>query len=475
MIFASITFFAFLVLFWCVYRGVPCRFQNAVLLIASYLFYICWSWQFALLLMVMTATNYYIGLTIERSSKAKKSLFFLISLLLNAGVFIYFKTAGFFLDDLQQLLVLLGFMDVTQTINLVVPIGLSFYILQCISYQIDVYRKQLLACSDIVAFSLYLAYFAKLTAGPIERAGIFLKQIAKPRVFDIEDITRGFYLIIMGLFKKMVIADTLLISIPAEVTTTPQAFSAPQLVSYFILFVIGLYADFAGYSKIARGSSQIFGIKLTRNFNHPLFARNFSELWARWHISLSIWFRDYVYFPMNRFLIKKGTQGAEYVSFILPILTAMVASGLWHGLSWNNLIWAVLIAMFQICQKIKSIGFSQLPIAKQSMIKQLIGWAVTAVSSFFAIVFFMTKEPTVGWQFIVQVLTWDQGLLPNLRMFWIILPLLWIEAYQYRANNEFVFLKWSPWSQSALLAIAIVSIYLASLQSKLEPFIYQGF
>ena len=337
MIIHSLEFFGFTAALLVLYYLMPTKKQNYLLLIASYIFFITISWHFALVLMIMTIGNYIFGKKIEAESQIKKWLW--IGIGFNLIVLFFFKSANFFVMDILNLLSHLGLRIQTAGLKILLPIGLSFYVLQAISYLVDVYRKQMSACSSPVDFAIYLAYFPKLTAGPIERARNFLPKLEQRRVVDNGLLSRSFTLIIIGLVRKVVISDTLLTAIPAKVFETPLEFSSIELLSWLIAYAFGLYNDFCGYTNIVRGISGFFGIELSRNFINPFFSRNFSEFWNRWHRTLSLWLRDYIYFPISRVLVRRNPRQNNPANIILPPIVTMLASGLWHGMGLNFLAW----------------------------------------------------------------------------------------------------------------------------------------
>jgi D-alanyl-lipoteichoic acid acyltransferase DltB (MBOAT superfamily) len=469
----SLEFFGFSVVVLVLYYLLTRQKQNVLLLVASYVFYISITWYFALILVFMTIGNYVLGKKIEIKNHKKKWLG--IGIGLNVVVLSFFKFADFFVPDILGLLSQLGFHIQTKGLKILLPIGLSFYVFQAISYLVDVYRMQMPACLNPVDFALYLAYFPKLTAGPIERAQTFLPKLAKQRVFDNELLSRSFTLIIIGLVRKVVIADTLLQAIPPKLYETPLEFSAIQLAAWILAFTFGVYNDFCGYTNIVRGVSGFFGIELSRNFAIPFFSRNFSEFWNRWHITLSHWLRDYIYYPISRALVRRNPSLSNPLNVVIPPVVTMAVCGLWHGASWNFVAWGVTMGIFLAFERLFSLWKSVVvPPDRKPLYKQVIAALRIFVLFLFSLIIIRSNIYSGG-QFFLGLFTNIQWVLPHSRVFIVIIPSLWIDVIQYRRKNEMAFLSWPLPVRALLLATAILAIFLFS-QSKIPtPYIYQGF
>lgn len=343
MLFNSIEYAFFLpivfVLYWFVFnRNLKC--QNLFVVAASYLFYGWWDWRFLVLIAFTTLCSYYSGLLIEKyrskGNVAKRvNAGNIIVNLLVLGVFKYYN---FFVSSFAAVF-LHGNTDGLLT-KIILPVGISFYTFQALSYSIDVYRNKLKPTSDIVQFFAFVSFFPQLVAGPIERATNLLPQFAKPRTFDYRMATDGMRQILWGLFKKIVIADNLALYVNA-VTSNWDAHRGSTLLLSAIFFAIQLYCDFSGYSDVAIGTAKLFGIRLMRNFDVPQFSRDVAEFWRRWHISLNSWFGDYVLKPLN-----KGCRSKFRLA--LNILLVFLLSGLWHGASWTFVCWGLFIAVLYI-------------------------------------------------------------------------------------------------------------------------------
>lgn len=275
------------------------RVQNIWLLIASYFFYGWWDWRFLFLIFLSTSVYYFVALFIYNNTDDKKRrLVFYLSIAVNLGLLCVFKHYNFFVDSFVSLGSTIGINLETPVIRILLPVGISFYTFQAMSYTIDVYRSIQKPAKNFFDFALYVCYFPQLVAGPIERASSLLPQILNKRKVNAEMIQSGMLLILIGFFKKIAIADTAAVGVE-EVFSNPSRFSSWFLWKGLYLFSIQIYCDFSGYSNIARGVSKLFGIELMENFQAPYFSRNIIEFWRRWHISLSTWFRDYLFIPLN--------------------------------------------------------------------------------------------------------------------------------------------------------------------------------
>lgn len=468
----SLEFFGFSAVLLVLYYLLPTKKQNYLLLIASYIFYITFSYKFAIILLAMTAGNYLLGSKIGEEKASRTWL--TIGIGFNLTVFVFFKTAHFFVPELLAFLARLGLNIHTGTLKVILPIGLSFYILQAISYLVDVHRRQLPACKDAAVFALYLAYFPKLTAGPIERAQAFLPKLSKQRVVDNDVLAKSFTLIIIGLVRKIVVADILMQAVPAGLFKTPSAFSSIELAAWFIAFSVGVYNDFCGYTNIVRGVSGFFGIELSRNFMHPLFSRDFTELWTRWHISLSLWLRDYIYFPISRALVRRSPKRNNPVNILLPPVATMLASGIWHNFSPGFMAWGLLMGLFLVGERVLSLGKPLVPPGKKPLYRQVLGVIVTVSLGLTAGLFVFMTIPA-GIEFLKSLFTNTQWVLPGSRVFLMMIPAFFIDIVQYRRKDEVVFLTYPFVIRALLLTAALLSIFLFSQTAVPTAFVYQGF
>ena len=333
MLFNSIQFAVFLpivfVLYWLLRREL--RWQNLLVLVVSYVFYGWWDVRFLLLIALTSASSFATGLLIGRSRGSGRKVWLWANVGLNLAVLGLFKYYDFFAQTFADLF--LGGRADGVLLHLVLPVGISFYTFQALSYSIDVYRRTVEPTRDAVAFFAYVAFFPQLVAGPIERASSLLPQFMQPRTFSRPEAVDGLRQMLWGFFKKMVVADTCALYVD-RVYAAPDAYGGLSLVLAALLFSIQIYGDFSGYSNIAIGCAKLFGITLRRNFNVPYFSRDIGEFWRRWHISLTSWFRDYVYIPMGGSRVPKWRVA-------LNTMTVFLVSGFWHGANWTYLSWGL--------------------------------------------------------------------------------------------------------------------------------------
>ena len=347
MLFNSPTFVLFFIVVFALYWGVRVRVaQNALLLVASYIFYGAWSWKFLLLLIASTIIDYGCGLLISRASDPqRKRLIMLASVTANLLFLATFKYLGFFVREAAQLLESLGFQANLPVLEIVLPVGISFYTFQTIGYVVDVYRGKVPAERNLLDYALYVSFFPQLVAGPIERAGHLLPQFKRERRWNQPDFESGLQLAVWGLFKKMVIADNLAPFVDG-VYGDPDAYAGRALVTATIFFAFQIYCDFSGYTDTARGVARMLGFELMKNFDFPYFSRTPVEFWRRWHISLSQWFQDYLYYPLAMRYMRRGGWGSKYKAHII----AMTLIGFWHGANWTfiafGLYWGLVIALY---------------------------------------------------------------------------------------------------------------------------------
>lgn len=325
-------------LYWLVLRRWV-RAQNMLLLAASYLFYGWWDWRFLGLIMLTTATTFATAL-VARGRYGK--LVTMANIVLNLGILVAFKYLNFFSDNLRRLFELVGWNLDWFTVDVLLPVGISFYTFQAIAYSVDVYKARVHPCRDLLAFATFIAYFPQLVAGPIERASQLLPQIERPREWDAAYATSGLRMILFGVLKKVCVADML--AIYADRLYNSDLFNPVVAVAAGVVFSIEIYCDFSAYSEIARGVSRLLGIELMANFRFPYFSRNIIEFWRRWHISLMWWFRDYVYIPLGG--SRKGT-----VRTMFNIVVVFILSGLWHGAAWNFIAWGTYWALVYVIGK----------------------------------------------------------------------------------------------------------------------------
>ena len=354
MLFNSIDFAIFLpivfILYWSVNFFKKLSSQNCLLLIASYLFYGWWEWKFLSLIIISTITDYLIGLKIHKEdNNFKRKTLLLTSIGINLGILIFFKYCNFFIENFNTAFSFFGQKFNISSLNIILPVGISFYTFQTLSYTIDIFNKKLIPTKSILEFSAFVSFFPQLVAGPIERASKLLPQFKNQKSFSFEKAKFGILEIFWGLFKKIVIADNLAKFVDI-VFVDIESFSGFPLIWASIFFTFQIYCDFSGYSSIAIGTAKLFGFELMTNFKRPYLSANFKEFWSRWHISLSSWFRDYVYIPLggNR---KKSLRNK------FNVLLTFIVSGFWHGANWTFILWGavhgLLISLSRLNPQIK--------------------------------------------------------------------------------------------------------------------------
>lgn len=398
MLFNSFTFLVFLVivftLYWFVLKR-SIKLQNTLLLVSSYIFYGWWDWRFLFLLIYSSLLDYAMGLLIDTTrDHRKKKLAVVISLTANLGLLGFFKYYNFFVGSLVDAFGSMGISLNARTLEIILPVGLSFYTFQSLSYIIDVYRGTMKATRDIISFLAYVSFFPQLVAGPIERAINLLPQFQKPRIFRYEDGVTGLRLILWGLFKKIVIADGVSPFVN-DIFSNYQNYSGSVLVLGAVLFGLQIYGDFSGYSDIAIGTARLFGFKLMRNFNYPYFSRTLVEFWRRWHISLSTWFRDYIYFPLG------GNKRGKAIT-IRNIFIVFLVSGLWHGANWTFVAWGAIHALFFAFFLI-FLNRSKLDDAGLYSLRSMAGIVVTYAIVTFSWIFFRAESITHAFAYIQRM------------------------------------------------------------------------
>lgn len=343
MLFNSIDFAIFLpivfIIYWTLNKYTGLVPRNFFLLIASYFFYGWWDYRFLSLIVLSTLVDFFVGRFMGQSDtpKVRKRLLW-TSILFNLGLLGFFKYYNFFIGSLIDSFSFFGMqIDHVWTLDILLPVGISFYTFQTMSYTLDIYRKKLEPTKDFVSFAAYVAFFPQLVAGPIERASHLLPQLTKKATFNNLQASDGLKLILWGLFKKMVVADSLA-PIVDDIFSNYGEYPAPTLVMGAVFFGFQIYGDFSGYSDIAIGTSKLFGVELMSNFKFPYFSRNIGEFWRRWHISLSLWFRDYLYIPLG------GSQNGKNQA-LRNIFIIFLVSGLWHGANWTFVFWGLFNAI----------------------------------------------------------------------------------------------------------------------------------
>lgn len=405
MIFNSIPFLVFLpivfVLYWMVFNN-HLKAQNVLLLFASYVFYGWWDYRFLALIFISTLVDFWVGRLLNKQNNPKiRKLLLLTSILFNLGLLAYFKYFNFFIESWIEAWNHLGITMHASSLNIILPVGISFYTFQTLSYSIDVYRKKIEPTSDFIQFATYVAFFPQLVAGPIERAVNLLPQFEIRHVFNFQLAKSGIQLIIWGLFQKMVIADSCATYANTIFDNYENQNSLTLILGVFY-FAFQIYGDFAGYSNIAIGVARLFGFKLMRNFNYPYFSRDIAEFWRRWHISLSTWFRDYLYIPLGGSRVGKAKQ-------IKNVFIIFMVSGFWHGANWTFVVWGALHALFFIpllltnSNRINTGDVSEYKLLPS--LKEFFQMLFTFIITCFAWVFFRASQVSEGFNYLKRILT----------------------------------------------------------------------
>ena len=475
MLFNSLEFFVFLPIVLALYMVLPLRGQNAWLLLASYVFYGSWDWRFLGLILISTGVDYVVGLKLRDSTSpiGRKPLL-AISVITNLGILGLFKYYGFFVGSCAALLEQLGLQANITVLQLVLPVGISFYTFQTMSYTIDVYRRRIEPTGDLLTFALYVAYFPQLVAGPIERAHHLLPMLQAKRRLRWLDLAVGFELILIGFFKKVAVADTLGPFVDARFVD-PTLSSGLDLLITIYLFAFQIYGDFSGYSDIARGTSRLFGIDLMRNFNQPYLSQSITEFWRRWHISLSTWLRDYLYVSLggNRRGIRR-----TYANLMIT----MLLGGLWHGASWTFVVWGGLHGLYLSVHKaLLHFKGESAPVRDQRPLASLLKILVTFHLVCLTWVFFRAPDFTIAAEMLTRILTWQAAtgdlpaLIPGQRILLLLGTLVLIDVWQAKRGDHAFMVSWH-WVPRALgyAGLILITLTLGNLFDEV-PFIYFQF
>lgn len=344
MLFNSLEFVVFFFIVYGLYSALGHRRQNLLLLVAGYTFYGAWDYRFLALLATSTCIDYYIGLALSRQHTDQgRKRWIIVSVFVNLGILGFFKYFNFFAGSLVDMASAFGVTLSPVTLQIILPVGISFYTFQSMSYTIEVYRKRMEPCRSLFDFAVYVSFFPQLVAGPIERATNLIRQVVTPRVITADKIGMGLSLILLGYFKKVVMADNLSPTVDA-IFNKPGPYTGEEVVIGVVFFAFQIYGDFSGYTDIARGIARLMGFELITNFREPYFARSPSDFWHRWHISLSSWLRDYLYISLG------GNRGARWKTYRNLMLT-MILGGLWHGAHWNFVLWGLFHGTLLVAYK----------------------------------------------------------------------------------------------------------------------------
>ena len=473
MLFNTPQYFVFLAATLVAYYSLPCRRQNVLLLVLSYIFYGTWDWRFLGLLWVSTVIDYAAGLSIDAARQRHRPRAMRTALALSVGsqlaILGFFKYYNFFADSAAALLARAGVHPSLPLLSVVLPVGISFYTFQTMSYTIDIYRGAFAPTRNVVDFALSVAFFPHLVAGPIQRARSLIVQIERPRAVSVDCWERGLTLFAIGLIRKVAIADSAG-ALADAYFAHPASYASVPLACGLFLYGFQIYNDFAGYSEMARGSANLLGFDLMRNFRHPYFARNVSDFWQRWHISLSTWLRDYLYIPLGG--NRRGPLRTK-----LNLIITMLLGGLWHGASWNFVVWGGLHGTYLVgYHSWKSWRVRRgIPDRQPSAVASVASALVVYVLVTFTWLFFRSHDTATTWAYLSGLFSFTAGgegaVVPVLVL---ALMTLCIDVPQALADNEHMLVEWRPAARAAFVAAALL-VLLFSGQIASEPFIYFQF
>jgi D-alanyl-lipoteichoic acid acyltransferase DltB (MBOAT superfamily) len=473
MLFNSLEFLLFFAVVLAAYR-LPHRGQNFFLLAASYFFYASWDWRFLSLIVLSTAVDFYCGRRIHTASSLRtRRRLLLVSLGVNLGMLGVFKYFNFFADSLAVLLSSLGMQADRVTLDIVLPVGISFYTFQTLSYTLDIYRRRLEPEPDPVNFALFVAFFPQLVAGPIERASHFLPQVRKSRTVALDDVSSGLWFVVWGFFLKLFVADNLAPIADAAFTSSGNVDGVTSLLGVYA-FAFQIFGDFAGYSSIAIGVARLLGFRLSTNFLFPYWVTNPRDFWRNWHISLSSWLRDYLYIPLG------GGRGPSWFTLRNLMLT-MLLGGLWHGAAWTFVIWGAYHGSLLIAHRLAEARFS---VAREPTgFSGSIGWGVRVLAMFHltCIGWLIFRAPSleVLGGMLVSIATglhWpsESQVLDALHIAFYAGPVLVLQASQQLAGKRAGVGHLPAWLQTAVVAAMLYGLLIWGSFGE-RPFIYFQF
>lgn len=490
----SLIFFAASFIAALIYRRLPRKWANLWLMVLSAAFIATWSWQFVIVLAVFTAVNFWLAGKVD-SGQESRGRWSTGGIIFNVAFLFLLKYNHFYLPALQKGLNSLGLIHSDGLITILIPVGLSFLVVQAISTLLDIKNKRVAAETNFVNFAVYMVYFPKLLSGPIERMRLFLPRLQNPLPLDKPLIERSVALLLIGLFRKIVIADPLFNMIPADAFITPLNYPGQNLVFWLLGYSFALYNDFAGYTNIIRGVSLWFGIELTNNFNLPYLSRNFTEFWTRWHISLSQWLRDYIFFPTARSLMKRFTPREHWINIVVPPLLTLLVSGAWHGLAWNLILWGGMHGTYLVIERVLSLRKNAVPMDELPKWRQSLSTFITFILATLAwIPFRMPVSVAVQyWQGMLHWVkpdfnalsmmlshqlpsgVWSQVYLPSPLLLGVLVIAIVFDVFQLKGKREEFILDWPRLLIIAFVVFLGFVTLLAALSDNVTPFVYQGF
>ncbi|NND52322.1 MAG: MBOAT family protein [Flavobacteriaceae bacterium] len=478
MLFNSLDFAIFLpivfLLYWFVTKH-NLKLQNALIVISSYVFYGWWDYRFLSLIIFSTLVDYIVGLQLKKADrKPKRQLLLWTSILVNIGFLGFFKYYNFFVDNFIDAFSFFGKQIQPNTLNIILPVGISFYTFQTLSYTIDVYRKKLEPTRNFMAFAAFVSFFPQLVAGPIERATNLLPQFYNKRAFNYNKAVDGLRQILWGLFKKIVIADNCAFFVNT-IFDGHGGYSGSTLLIGVVFFAFQIYGDFSGYSDIAIGTARLFGFDLKQNFAFPYFSRDIAEFWRRWHISLSTWFRDYVYIPLGGSRVSKLLQ-------IRNVLIIFLVSGFWHGANWTFIVWGLLNGLYFLPLMLMKRNRKHLEVVANNSvlpsIRELIAMLITFGITVFAWIFFRAESISQAFSYIKGMLEKSLFSIPEVRPTFLILliGIFIVIEWMGRRNLYAIEKLWLSYPKPLRLGIYyVIAIVIFLYGGKEQEFIYFQF
>jgi len=455
------------------------RLQNALIVLASYVFYGWWDWRFLSLILFSTLVDFTIGRKLKNEeNKTKRKILLWTSIFVNLGFLGFFKYANFFLDNFKSAFSFFGSAITTNSLSIILPVGISFYTFQTLSYTIDVYKRKLAPTNDFIVFSAFVSFFPQLVAGPIERATNLLPQFYKKRTFEGSKAVDGMRQILWGLFKKMVIADSCA-ELANHIFNNSAEMNGSSLVLGAIFFTFQIYGDFSGYSDIAIGTSRLFGFNLMQNFKFPYFSRDIAAFWRRWHISLSTWFRDYLYIPLG------GSRGGTWMK-VRNTFAIFIVSGFWHGANWTFIVWGILHAIYFLPLLLTNKNRKNLEIVAQGntlpTAKEFLQILFTFSLTVFAWIIFRAKDMTHAFSYIsgifssslfeIPQLSDPKGAMITMLLIFVFICIEWLGRESQYAL-EHLGLRWKRPLRHAMYYTIIIALIWFS--GKEQQFIYFQF
>lgn len=476
MLFDSISFALFLPLVFLIHWAF-CKNrvqQNLLLLTASYIFYGFWDWRFLFILIFSILINFIVGANLSEPRKNRKAILY-TTVIINIGVLGFFKYYNFFIDSFNELLLSVGITQSLSTLQIILPVGISFYTFHGLSYILDIYNGKIKPTKSLLDYSLFVSYFPLLVAGPIERASHLLPQLKEKRSFNYLQASEGLKQMLWGFFKKIAIADNCA-GLVNNIFSNYEEYNSATLLLGAFYFTIQIYCDFSGYSDIALGTSKLLGIDLLKNFNYPLFSRNIAEFWRRWHISLSSWFRDYLYIPLGG---SRGTLAKQ----IRNTFIIFIVSGFWHGANWTYIVWGGLNALYIMPSIIRKTNRKMLnTVAQNSKLPSVLEYfqmLVTLILTTLAWVVFRAKDLTEAVDYISRIFTRDLFSVPALVYIPLIIYIIVMLLMEWQARlKNFALDGFTPsWPRPARWAFYIILILMIMglFPEQSQQFIYFQF